>query len=86
MCVRACVCACDVCVMHTLTFTASVQTAFLPVSEVCIRIVPHEGKQRGMVEEADALHPVGRNEDVNTQLGNIANGYTGLKMVRYGES
>lgn len=34
-----------------------------------------------MVEEANALHPMGCNEEVHTQLGDVANGYTGLKSI-----
>jgi len=59
--------------MHTLTFTACVQTASPPVAEVCVCIVPHKREQSRVVEEADALHTMGRNEEVGTQLGNVAN-------------
>ena len=59
--------------MHTLTFTACVQTASPPVAEVCVCIVPHKREQSRVVEEADALHTMGCNEEVGTQLGNVAN-------------
>lgn len=72
--------------MHTLTFTACVQTSSVSVSEVGICVVPHKGEQGRVVEETDALHLMGRNEQVNTQLGNVANGYTGLISTRKRDS
>ena len=61
-----------------VTFTACVQTALLSISKVLVGIVPHKRQQSGVVEETNALHPMCCNEKVNTQLGDIANRYTGL--------